>query len=80
VPTIERCRLVWSAFVALILVLAVVFHALASHVSDMPKHVEPSDVCLTPHPVTAALADGDDVRARFLADLCTAPTEVFNGM
>jgi hypothetical protein len=68
--------LAWTALVGLTLVLAVMLQALATHLSEMPQQPEPSDICLTPNPVTAALADGDDVRARFLANLCAAPTEV----
>ena len=68
--------LVWTAFVGLALLLAVMLHALATHLSEMPQQAEPSDICLTPNPITVALADGDDVRARFLANLCSAPTEV----
>jgi hypothetical protein len=50
--------------------------ALATHLSEMPQQPEPSDICLTPNPATVALADGDDVRSRFVANLCVAPTEV----
>jgi hypothetical protein len=67
--------LMWTAFVALTLVLALVLQALATHVSETPQYVEPPDMCLTPNPRTAALRDGDDVRARFLASLCNPPTE-----
>jgi len=76
VHALEKRALVWTAFVGLALLLAVMVQALAMHLSEMPQQPEPSDICLTPNPATVALADGDDVRARFLASLCSAPTEV----
>jgi hypothetical protein len=66
--------LAWSALLAITLMLASLLHALAASAFVTDASAPPSDVCLTPNPVTAALADGDDVRARYVASLCGATT------
>jgi hypothetical protein len=62
--------LAWSALLATALVAALLLEAFAASALVAQGTAAPSDVCATPNPVTAALADGDDVRARFLAHLC----------
>jgi hypothetical protein len=55
----------WSVLLASILLLASLFHAVAGRALDGPGATAPTPVRVSP--ATAALADGDDVRARFLA-------------
>ena len=62
--------LAWSTLVAITLVLATLLQAFASSALVPHQSTAPSSACLTPEPSTAAFADGDDVRARFLTALC----------
>jgi len=55
----------WSVLLASTVLLASVFHAVAGRAVGGPGATAPIPVRLSP--ATAALADGDDVRARFLA-------------
>jgi len=62
--------LAWSALIATIVLLAFVVQSLAGSALGAPGAAVPPAACQTT--AGAALADGDDVRARFLADLCRA--------
>jgi hypothetical protein len=62
--------LAWSTLVAITLVLATLLQAFASSALVAHQSTAPSSACLTPELSTVALADGDDVRARFLTALC----------
>jgi hypothetical protein len=62
--------LAWSRLIAITLVLATLLQAFASSALVPHQSTTPSSACLTPEPSTAALADGDDVRARFLTAFC----------
>jgi hypothetical protein len=55
----------WSVVLASTLALASLFHAVAGSALRGPAMTAPGPG--RPSPATAALADGDDVRARFLA-------------
>ena len=59
-----------SALTAVTLVLAFLLQAFAAGALVETGPVGPPAVCLSANPTTAALADGDDTRARFLANLC----------
>ena len=68
--------LAWSALMAITLVLAALLQALAAGalVETTPAVTPPPSACQSASPATAALlADGDDVRARYLAKLCGTP-------
>lgn len=56
----------WSGLLAGALLLASLFQAGATNGTGSPAPVAPTPVYRSP--ATAALTDGDDVRARFLAD------------
>ena len=60
--------LAWSALTAITVLLAVLLQSLAASALVAPRSAEPPAACQST--AGAALADGDDVRARFLADLC----------
>ena len=60
----------WAALMATALVLASLLQAVATTVLAVPEPAAPPAARLSA--ATAALADGDDVRARFLVSL---PTE-----
>ena len=66
--------LAWSALMAVTLLLALLLQALAAGALVETGPVGPPDACLSAGPATAALADGDDVRARFLVNLCHGPS------
>jgi poly-beta-hydroxyalkanoate depolymerase len=72
--TINRRRagrvLAWSALMAITLLISFLLQALAA-IAPEPEPAAPPAACQPISPVTAALADGDDVRARFLARLCS---------
>lgn len=57
----------WSLVLGSTLALTALFHAVASSALRGPSAAAPTTV--RPPPATAALADGDDVHARFLASL-----------
>ena len=57
--------LAWAALMVTAILLAILVQALAAGALVEPLAAEPPAVCLSP--ATAALADGDDVRARLLA-------------
>jgi hypothetical protein len=63
----RRTVMAWSVLLASTLVLASLFEAVAGSALGGPVKTTPIPVRLSP--ATAALADGDDVRARFLASL-----------
>ena len=63
--------LAWTALMTTTLLLVVLLQALAARALDTPAPAAPSAACQSANPTTAALADGDDVRARFLASLCS---------
>jgi len=69
-----RRLLAWSTFLAITLLLALLLQALAASALVAPDRARPPPDCQTGSPATAALADGDDVRARFLANLCSGAT------
>jgi len=60
--------LAWTALAAITLVLAVLLQALAASALVAPEPATPAACQLV---AGAALTDGDDVRARFLAQLCS---------
>jgi hypothetical protein len=62
--------LAWSTLVAVILLLAVLLQVVATSALIEPLPPAPSASCQSAEPAAAALADGDDVRVRFLANLC----------
>ena len=68
--------LAWCAFLTLTLMLALMLQALAVSALGTPGTPTPAnvDICATPYSATAALADGDDVRARFVSNLCAEAT------
>jgi hypothetical protein len=61
-----RRVLAWSALMTTTVVLASLLQAVATRAMIVPARAAPPDARLS---VTAALADGDDIRARFLANL-----------
>ncbi|MGI9148614.1 MAG: hypothetical protein ACR2IK_19060 [Chloroflexota bacterium] len=63
--------LAWSALLAITLLLAVLLQTLAASAQGASGPSAPPTACQSASPATAALADGDDVRARFLAHLCS---------
>jgi hypothetical protein len=62
-----RRVLAWATLIAIALLFALALQALAANVLRDPASTA-STVCHAQ--ANAALADGDDVRARFLAQLC----------
>ena len=60
--------LAWSALIAITVLLALLLQSLAASALVAPRSAEPPAACQ--FTAGAALADGDDVRARFLANLC----------
>ncbi len=60
--------LAWSTLMAITLLLALLLQALAASALVTPEPAARAAACQTS--AGAALADGDDVRARFLAGLC----------
>ena len=60
--------LAWSALMAISVLLALLLQSFAASALVAPGSAEPPASCQSI--AGAALADGDDVRARFLADLC----------
>jgi hypothetical protein len=62
--------LAWTTLIAVILLLAVLLHAVTASALIEPLPRGPFASCQSAEAATAALADGDDVRARFLANLC----------
>jgi len=58
----------WTALMGVTLLLALLLQALASTAPAAPVPAPPASPCGTP--ATVALADGDDVRARFLVNIC----------
>ena len=68
--------LAWSALMVITVLFALLLQSLAASALVAPRSAEPPAACQST--AGAALADGDDVRARFLADLCRttiAPTQ-----
>jgi hypothetical protein len=64
--------LAWSALIATTVLLALLLQSLVASALVAPRSAEEPTACLSN--AGAALSDGDDVRARFLANLCrTAP-------
>jgi hypothetical protein len=61
--------LAWSAFATIALLSALLVQALAVGALGEPSPAAPLTNCQPLSPTTAALADGDDVRARFLVRL-----------
>ena len=69
--TLNGWRVVaWSALIAVILLLAALLDAVATSALIESPPPGPFASCRSAEPATAALADGDDVRLRFLANLC----------
>jgi hypothetical protein len=64
----------WTALVTIALLLALLLQALASTVPAAPAPAALPSACETP--VSFALADGDDVRARFLIRLCATSVDL----
>ena len=60
--------LAWSALMAISVLLALLLQSFAASALVAPGSAEPPAACQST--AGAALADGDDVRARFRADLC----------
>jgi hypothetical protein len=60
--------LAWSALTVIAVLFALLLQALAASALVVPRSADPPTTCLSA--AGAALADGDDVRARFLANLC----------
>jgi hypothetical protein len=60
--------LAWSALVASTVLFALFLQSLTASALVAPRSTEPPAACQSS--ASAALADGDDVRARFLVDLC----------
>ena len=60
--------LAWSSLMAISVLLALLLQSFAASALVAPGSAEPPASCQSI--AGAALADGDDVRARFLADLC----------
>ena len=72
--------LAWSALIAITVILALLLQSLAASALVAPVAATPLEACQST--AGAALADGDDVRARFLARLCgsdIAPNLVITG-
>jgi len=65
-----RRVLAWSALIAITLLLALLLQALAASALVGPEPAAPPAACQSDSPATAAMVDGDDVRARFLTQLC----------
>jgi hypothetical protein len=63
----------WGTFVAITLALALIVQVLATSAVPAPVSASPPDACLTPFPAQAALLQGDDVLAGYLAKLCATP-------
>jgi hypothetical protein len=63
----------WGALIGITLLLASMLQALAAGALVETGPAGLPDACLSASPATAALADGDDVRAGFLANLCHLP-------
>ena len=66
-----RRALAWGALLAVTVALAFLVQALAARALGGPEPSSPTPCQTT---ARAALADGDDIRARFLAQACAAPT------
>jgi hypothetical protein len=64
--------LAWSLLLACALVLASLLQSMAVRVLGGPAMTPSAPARLSPH--TAALADGDDERARFLASIACDPS------
>jgi hypothetical protein len=60
----------WCTFVVIAIALASAVHALASTGLAEYESAAAPDACRATYPSTAALADGDGVRARFLVMQC----------
>ncbi len=60
--------LAWTALIATTVLLSLLLQSLAASALVAPRSAEPPVACQSN--AGAALADGDDVRARFLANLC----------
>jgi hypothetical protein len=58
----------WSALITLTVLLTLLLQALVASALVAQQPVEPPTTCLSA--AGSALADGDDVRERFLASLC----------
>lgn len=58
----------WSALLATTVLLALLFQSLVANALVAPPSVEQPATCQSA--AGAALADGDDVRERFLVSLC----------
>ena len=63
--------LAWSTLIAITVLLALLLQSLAASALVAPRSPTPPATCQST--AGAALADGDDVRARFLANLCGTP-------
>jgi hypothetical protein len=63
-----RRTLAWSALIAITVLLALPLQSFAASALIAPGLAARADACQST--AGAALADGDDVRARFLADVC----------
>lgn len=66
----RQATVAWGVMLASLLALASLFNAVASSALSGPSATAPTPGRLSP--ATAALADGDDVRARFLAERAAA--------
>jgi hypothetical protein len=60
--------LAWSALAAAAILLAFLLQSLAASALVAPRSATPPAACQSP--AGAALADGDDVRMRFLVEFC----------
>ena len=69
--------LVWSALITTTVLLALLLQSLAASALVAPRSAEEPAGCQST--AGAALADGDDVRARFLADLCRSASAPYSG-
>ena len=67
-----RSVVAWSLVLVSVLPLASLFHAVVGRAVGEPTITSSAPSTLSP--VTAALSDGDDVRARFLARLTSDPS------
>jgi len=63
--------LAWSTVLAITLLFAFLLQAVAARALGAPGPAAPPAACQSVSPATTALADGDDVRARFLARFCS---------
>lgn len=63
-----RQMLAWSALIAIAVLLGLLLHSLVANALITPGPAARPDACQST--AGAALADGDDVRARFLARVC----------